>query len=59
MAKKNDSLTRVLSVIVGLVLMVGALVAWHQFHIDGLLAWIIAGAGATAIGHGLGIDLNV
>lgn len=53
-AKEKSIVLAVLSVLVGLLIMAGALAAWHYWQMDGVIAFIVAAGGATLVSHGVG-----
>ena len=48
----------VLAVVVGFALLAGAAALWHWFDMNPFLAILLGISGLTAIGHGLGVNLN-
>jgi hypothetical protein len=42
-------MTKLLGMVCGLAIMGGAVASWHYWHIDGVIAFLIAGAGIAVI----------
>jgi hypothetical protein len=49
----------VIAVVSGFLLMAGAVASWHWLHIDGFVAFLIAGAGLSLIGKGFKFSLDM
>jgi hypothetical protein len=47
---------KLLGMICGLLIMGGAAAAWHYWHVDGLIALLIAGGGMTLVYNAFGIN---
>lgn len=54
----QETINKVLKLVAGFVLAIGALVAWHFFHIDGWLAAMVGLGGLALVGHALDFDFD-
>jgi len=54
----QETVNKVLKLVAGLAVAIGALCAWHFCHIDGWLAAMVGLGGLALVGHAVGYDFD-